>query len=198
MPFHRRFVKRQTKGKGTQRHAGTLVIASHGPGSTPDSFRIVETEGGNRTVDGSAQTFSASRSTDETCNVGDLIKFLNIFIQTGPRLDSNQIGQGWLEWVVKVGKGSDTLIPITNMGTETLGVVANRMFPGQCLMSGNFPVGRDQPNSVAISLKVPKKAQYLVMGDQIDVWIYFRTSNSTEMGTNNVRSWISYIYKAYQ
>ncbi len=197
MPFRRRF-RRTTANKGHSKHAGTLVVAMHGPGSIPSELRFVETEAGARSVDGTVQSYADERRTDETCNIGDQIKFVNCFIETGPRLDSNQIGQGWLEWVVLGGQENDISIPITNLGTQTLGVVANRMFPGQCLMSGMFPIGRDQPNSVAISLKVPKKYEYLKFGSELRIVIYFRTANSTETGTNNVKSFISYIYNAYQ
>ncbi len=198
MPFHRR-VKKQTRGKGRSQHSGTLVVASHGPGTAPTPFRIAETQGGARTIDGTVQSYADERRTDETCNVGDLIKFLNIFIQTGARgTSTDETQEGWLEWVVIGGKESDIAIPITNLGTQTLGVVANRMFPGQCLLSGNFPIGLTQPNKVDIVLKVPKKYQYLQQGSQIEVWIYFRTANSVDTGTTAVKSFISYIYKAYQ
>lgn len=197
MPFRRR-IRRQTRGKGSSRHSGTLVVASHGPGSVPTEFRIVETQGGTRTIDGSVQSYADERRSDETCNVGDLIKFLNIFIQTGTRLIDNAIGIGWLEWAVIAGKESDIVIPIINIGTQTLGVIANRMFLGQVLLSGNFPTGTTQCNSQTIQIKVPKKYQFLALGDQIRVVIYFRTANSVEAGTNNVKSFISYIYKGYQ
>ncbi len=179
-------------------HSGTLVVSQHGPGSVPTPHKIVETSGGARTLTGGVQTFATERRTDETCNIGDLIKFINIFIQCGPRLDSNAISIGWLEWAVVAGKEDETVVPITSMGTQTLGVVCNRMFPGQCLLSGFFPVGEQLANGATIQIKVPKKFQFLVMGDVIRVIIYFRTANSVETGINNVKSFISYIYKAYQ
>ncbi len=197
MPFRRR-IRKQTRNKGHSPHAGTLVLPTLGPARAPDEFRIVETQGGPRTVDGSVQTYADERRTDETCNVGDLCKFLNIFIQAGPRFDATSASKGWLEWAVLGGKESDIVIPITNLGTQTLGVVCNRMFPSQVLLSGNFPIGLNTPNSIAISIKVPAKYQFLKLGDQIRVIVYFRTSDATETGVNQVRAFISYIYKAYQ
>jgi len=197
MPFRRR-IRKQTRGKGHSTHSGTLVLATLGPARAPDEFRIVETQGGLRTIDGTVQTYADERRTDETCNVGDLCKFLNVFIQVGPRFDSTPAANGWLEWAILGGKESDIVIPITNLGTQTLGVVCNRMFPGQVLLTGNIPVSFQVPNSQAIQIKMPRKYQFLALGDQIRVIVYFRTSNSTETGVNQVRAFISYIYKAYQ
>lgn len=199
MPFlRRRRIRRQTRNKGATPHSGTLISGSIGPGSAPVHQRICETEGGARTSTGTAQSIQSFRSTDETCNVGDLIKFINVFFECGPRLsDGAHRQQGWLEWVVLCGKESDTTIPIGQLGTTTLGVVANRMFPGQVLLSGFLPVGVNQPNFQEIKLKVPRKFQYLTLGDKIDVVYYFRTSNSVETGTDNTKVIMSYMYKSY-
>ncbi len=199
MPFRKR-IKRQTRGKGHSQHSGTLIHGggSLGPGSAPNAHTILKTEAGARSTVGNELTFSESRTTGDVCNIGDLCKFVNLFIQCGPRLDSNQIGQGWLEWTVVWGKESDIAIPITAMGTTFLGVVANRMFPTQVLLSGHFAIGRDQPNLQDIAIKIPQKFAFLKFGDILKLYVYFRTSNSTDTGVNNVKVISSFIYNAYQ
>ncbi len=187
-----------TRGKGSSKHSGTLIVPSIGPASAVTEHRFVECDAGARTIDGSVQTYADTRRTDETCNVGDLVKFLNIFIQCGARLDSNNISSGWLEWCIVHGKESDIIIPTTNLGTQTLGVIANRMFPNQVLLSGILPVGENQPSVAVINIKVPPKMQFLKFGDEFRVNLHFRTADSVETGVNNVRAIISYMYKAYQ
>ena len=63
-------MKRQTAQKMGVKHAGTL-LANIGSGSAPTEFIVIETEGGLRSE--TSQTIKSSSSTDEVCNVGDLI-----------------------------------------------------------------------------------------------------------------------------
>ncbi len=195
MPFRR---KKMTKGKGHSTHSGTLVLTT-GPASAPNHFRIVETQGGQVTADGTVQSYADERRTDETCNVGDLVKYINVFIETGPNRNTGVTQEnGWLEWAVIAVKEQDIVIPITNLGTQTLGVIANRMYPTRCLLTGFIPVGLTQCNGAVISIKVPRKNQFLAFGDSIEVVTFFRTSNITSTATDTNRALVSYIYKAYQ
>lgn len=195
MPFRRR-IKRITRNKGHSTHSATL-ISNTGPGSAPAHMRVIETEGGARTQTGVTQNFAASRDTDEKCNIGDVIKFINLFIQCGPRTGAGSLKTGWLEWAVIIGKEAEVVIPITQLGVQTLGVTAIRMFPQQCLLTGAMPVGEFGPNYQAIQIKLPKKANFLRMGDKLDFVTYFRTVNSVETGVDNVRLIKSFIYQCY-
>lgn len=203
MPFRRTFrrkrVRRLTANKGPQKHSGTLV-SNLGPASAPISLQVLATEGGTRTVDGTEENYSNDRSTGETCNVGDLIKFVNCFIEVGPRAtatEGDNISTGFLEWAFLCLKENDTVIPITNLGTLTLGTIANRMFPDDTLLSGFIPIGEKQANGAMITIKIPKKFQFLTKGDEWLLYLAFRTTSSTSTGTDKVRVLSSFIYKAY-
>lgn len=196
MPFRRR-IPRQTRNKGHLQHSGT-AIQTLGPATAPQALTIVETDVGARTLDGSQQIVSAERNTGDNNNVGDLVKFINVFIETGPRpIAEDNTQNGFLEWSVVVNNESDVVIPITNLGTATLMEVANKMFPTQVLLSGFVPVGKNQPAGASIQIKVPKKYQYCRTGRHIQIWTYFRTVNVTATGTSDNRAIVSYIYKSY-
>ncbi len=196
MPFRKRFIKRQTRNKGHLQHSST-VIQSLGPASAPIEFQIIETDVGARTVDGSQQIATAERNTGDNCNVGDLIKYVNIFIEAGVRTDESAQANGWLEYAVQWGKADDTAIPITNLGTQTLGTICARMFPQNTLLTGFIPLGKNQPNGAQLHIKMPRKCQYLKTGDMLRLWTSYRTSSSTETGTTQIRAVVSFLYNGY-
>ncbi len=193
----RRFRKaRLTKNKQKLAHAHSLVV-THGPGSVPTKFILTETQGGARSLSGAGSAVQSSRDTEETCQVGDLIKYLNIFIQTSSKNAALNVNMGWLEWAVVCKREADADIPITQLGVSTLGVVANQMYRNECILTGNFPLGLDVPNSVPIIVKLPKTKQYLTLGDTYVLFVYYRTSSSTETATDSVKSVLSTIFNSY-
>ncbi len=178
-------------------HAGTLVD-NIGNSSVPQTMEFADTVAA-RTTTGASQAITSNRGTDELCNTGDTIKYVNLFIQASPRADIELPADktGWLEYAVVLVKDTETKIPNTSLGTETLGVVATRMFRNECIWTGNFPVGEKQPNSVNLQIKIPRFKQRLRIWDQWILYTSFRSAQSTSTSTIAVRVISSFIYKAY-
>ncbi len=194
MPFRRRFKTKLTRGKKGVKHAGTL-LANIGSGSVPTKMIIIESEGGVATE--AVKAIQDQAFTDETCRTGDLIKFVNIHIASSPRLPLNDEHVGWLEYAVAWKREDTADLTITQLGTLTLGTVATNFYRDGCLWTGFLPVGREQSNGVNLSLKMPKKEQYLIVGRELVLFVYFRSQLSTSTGTNDNRVVLSYNYKAY-
>ncbi len=194
MVRHKRIV-RQTRNKSSEHHSGTFV-SNVGPGKLVGEFEILETEGGLRTTTGASQTIQDSRSTAEVCNVGDLVKYVNLFIQCTPRVTADK-NMGWLEWAFVCVKESEVSIPNTQIGVETLGVIAKRMYRNECIFTGFIPLGTSQANGQSISIKIPKTKSTLRMGDEWRLYTYFRSSNSAAVTDDDVRLIESFFYTCY-
>ncbi len=179
-------------------HAGTK-LANGGGGSIPDTFEIMETETGTRTTTGATQTTKDSASTAEVCNIGDIIKYVNLFIGCAPRDGQATIDlqTGWLEWAFVCVKESETTVPITNMGTQTLATVCTNMFRNECIFTGAFPVGNQQSNHISVQIKIPKFKQKIRIGDEWRLITWWRSSNSTDTSTFAMRFVKSFMYKCY-
>ena len=153
-----------------------------------------------RTTTGASQVIQDGSSTGETVDIGNQIKYLNIFIQASPRDSgaSDNDRKGWLEYALVMNKESDTVIPITNLGTATLGDVATKMYRNETIWTGNFPVGNAQPNSANLVIKVPRFKQKIRIGDEWSLYCYYRDSKSTSTDTDTIRLVTSTIYKSYR
>ncbi len=179
-------------------HAGT-VVASVGAGTVPQEQVILKTEAGPRNVTGANQDVTAERDTGNKCNVGDIIKYVNLFIGVASKsAPVNNEGAGWLEWAFVCVKESETNVPITTMGVQTLGVVCTNMFRNECIFTGAVPVGLSQPNIANISLKIPKTKSTIRIGDEWRFITSFRDLKSTGVSTDTMRLIKSFIYKGYQ
>ncbi len=178
-------------------HAGTL-LSNIGAGSVPTEFEVLETEAGTRSLTGAAQTITDSRTTGEVVNIGDVVKYINLFIQIASRSDADLARQGWLEWAFVCVKESETSLPITNIGLDTLGVCANRMYRNECIYTGNIPVGLAVPNSLDIKIKIPKSKQTIRFGDEWRFYCYYRSNDSADVSTVDMRLVQSFMYKAYK
>ncbi len=185
-----------TIGMASEQHADTKVHTI-GPGTIVTANHILrDTEVGDRDPDGGDTTIQVGRGLGEECNVGDTCKYLNIFIQVGPRLEQF-VANGWIEWAICMHKGTDTPPTNTNLGTLTLGTVCTNYFRNECILTGNIPVGLNQPNSATIKIKVPKFKQKLRVGDRYTLFLYARTISATETATNTFRVISSFMYKNY-
>lgn len=182
---------------GIQHADSKLFNAGHG--SVPDTFEVLETEGGLRTTTGGTQTIQDSASTGEVVRVGDIVKYINLFLQCSPRpeIGTAQEKVGWVEWAFVMVKESETTVPITDVGTQTLGVICTNMFRNECIYTGMMPVGSTQANSQAITIKVPKFKQKIRMGDEWRFITEWRPSLSTSTSTGNMRFVKSFMYKTY-
>lgn len=178
-------------------HADTKVLNS-GSGQIPDTFEVLETEAGVRSVTGGTQTITDSRSTGEVVNVGDCVKYINLFIGAGPREASPVADrQGWLEWAFVCVKESETTVPITDVGTQTLGTICKNMFRNECIMTGMMPLGRDQCNVQSIQIKIPKSKQFIRLGDEWRFVTWFRSTLATSTENAAIRLVKSFMYKGY-
>jgi len=184
-------------GKDPIKKSGTLIASPIGPSTNPTAFTLLETV--ERNLDGQSQTIRDTQNTSTVANVGDIVKFINIHIQTGAR-DSEEPEDdtsGWLEWAVIKYKETFIQPPITQLGVKTLGDVCTQMFRGDCLMTGNIPVGGDIPNKEEIVLKVPKIMIKQQIGSRIVLYVHFRSVNSASVATDLNTSVLSFNYKLY-
>ncbi len=195
MVYRRRF--KQLRGKAYEKHSGTKVHVI-GPGTviTPNHL-IRDTEVGGRDPAGGNDTIQLGRGYAEECNIGDIVKFVNIHIQAGPQVITDLIATGWIEWAFCIHKKSDVDPTNTNLGTQTLGDVCTKYFRNECIMTGNLPVSSQSGTSQEIQLKIPKSRQMLRTGDEWTLYMYARTVSTVETGTNTFKVYSSFNYKNY-
>ncbi len=194
MPYHRR--RGVTKNKQMLKHSGTLVV-THGPGTTIlPRIQIADTEVGQRDPAGPETNVQANRTTGNECNIGDCIKYINILIQTGPTAQNN-VSQGWLEYAVVTKLQATLDVTNVNLGTQTLGDTCTQYFRNECIWTGFVPVGSTMTNGVALQIKVPKAKQFLRMGDEIIMYVHFRSTVATDVSTTSNRAILSFNYKSY-
>ncbi len=196
MARHQRI--RLTRGKVPIKKADTN-LTTIGAGTAPGTFNILETQGGARTTTGGTQTIKSSADTGEVCNVGDLVKYVTLFIEAGARPDQTtaQDRTGWLEWALVCVKESETTVPITDLGIQTLGAVCNHMFRQECIYTGAIPVGDAQPVYAEIALKIPPTKAKITLGDEWRFITSFRAVSATSVSTGAIRLVKSFQYKCY-
>ncbi len=187
-----------TRFKTGIQHARTKLVNS-GSGSISDTFEVLETSGGARSLTGTGITIKESATTGEVINVGDIVKYINLFVETGPRNNQGvaQDRTGWLEWAFVCVKESETTVPITTVGTETLGVICTNMFRNECIFTGSIPQGVDIPNYAEIKIKIPKFKQKIRLGDEWRFITYFRAVSSSATGVVETRQVKSFMFKSY-
>lgn len=181
------------------KHSGTF-IANEGAATAPASLIVLKTSGGPRSTTGAPMTIQSSASTDEDCRTGDTVKYINLHLQCGPRAFptvEDEEKNGWLEWAFICVRENETALPITRVGVQTVGDIATNMYRGECIFTGNIPVGGQQPSSGEIKIKVPKKKQKIKLGDEWRLVTYFRAVSSTAVRTDAVRTIKSYNYIVY-
>ncbi len=196
----RHFRRRVTLGKVPIKHSSTL-IANVGPGDGSFFNHIIfETEVGIRLQSGGVKDLKVKSTTEETCEVGDIIKYVNICIECAPRgADSTNIkdDSGWLEWALVWQEERTTAPTVANIGVLSLGVVASHTFRQNCLMTGCFPVGSRQSMSQDLKIKLPKKCTRLRQGSILSIFCYYRGSSSTDTRTDSNRLLVSSHFKSY-
>ncbi len=191
---------RLTLNKVPIKHGSTL-LDNTGPGVGSFFAHVIwRTEVGGRVAAGQPKDIKVNASTDEECNVGDIIKYVNICIQAAPRgADSTNIKEdtGWLEWAIFWQSQSATVMTVANIGTDTLGVLNGRTYREDAIMSGCFPVGSRQSMSQDLHIKIPKRMCKLRMGNTLKIMCYMRGSSSTDTRTDSVRLLVSSQFKSY-
>ena len=200
MPRFRRGRRRSTAGKDSVKHgATTLDNIGSGVGSI-GTFNLFEVSAADRASSGAVLGLQSQQKTDQVCMVGSSVKYMNICLQISPRganpTNPND-NNGWLEWAVIFTREDDTDVTVTNIGLETLGVLAGRTFRQDAVFSGCMPVGVNQSNSTDIRIKIPPKMQKLVQGSKLKLNYYFRSSSSTDVRTDSHRFLASCQFKSW-
>ncbi len=202
MPLRRgKRIKRQTLALQSVKHSDTDILTI-GSASIPTEIIILDLEGGARTTDGSTKDIASHFNTASECQVGAIVKYINLFIQAGVRPAQASAGGnnnlGWIEWALVMCKRTETTMPITNVGVKTIGDIATKMYRNECIYTGLFPISRSNSNAQSISIKVPKFKTKLVDGDEWRLYVYYRDLLSTAVGTDTCRAIVSRNFKSYQ
>jgi len=178
------------------KHSSTL-LANIGSGSIPSVHSVYFTEVGIRSLTGGNQVTKEQANTAGQCNVGDIVKYVNICIQCAPRLINVEDNNGWLEWAVVRQAEVTGLMGTTQLGTQTLMDTAQKQFRNNVFLTGCFPLGMNQGNTLDLKLKIPKTWEKLLIGSILILFAYFRSVDSTDTRTDSHRLVVSSIYKAY-
>lgn len=200
--MRRRRIRRATLGKDPTKHSGTLV-ANIGQGTAvPKGIVIAQTDVGARSSTGAVQTIRDSSTTQETLNVGDIVKYLNICIETASRNVTGDVptppDNGWLEYGITFQNQGVFVTPSSSLlGTNTLGDVLTKTYRGDCLWTGCIPVGSTQPVTLDLKIKLPPKAVKMKVGSTLTLWVWKRSVLTTDVRTDSDRVVLSYNYKAY-
>ncbi len=178
-------------------HSDTNITTTGG-GSAPSKFVVCHT-GNSRPTTGVERTIQDQATTGEQCRVGDIIKYINLFLQAAPRSTATTPAEsmGYIEWAFVIVTEGEAELLITSTGTLTIGNIATNMYRNECIYTGNMPIGLNQPNSQAITIKVPKFKQKLRLGDEWRFYHWFRSWDSTNADLNNVKTVKSFMYKCY-
>ncbi len=194
----RRYV-RVTRGKVPVKHSSALV-GNQGQGGAIFDHIIFDTTVGIRNVSGASQTIKDTATTENECNVGDIIKYVNICLQCSPRganPTNDNDNAGWLEWAVIYSKERTTNITSANLGVATMGVVCSHSLREDCLMTGCFPIGTKQAMAQDLHIKIPQRMCRLKIGSILRILCHIRTSSSTDVRTDSHRLMVSSHFKCY-
>ncbi len=186
---------RRTMGKDPIKKSLTL-LENIGSGSAVSTFEVISVP--DRSAGGATQTIRDSQDTAGKANVGDIVKYVNLTIQAANRDTNVEPGDsGWLEWAVGFQKESTPALAVSQLGVKTLGDVSTQTLRGNSLLTGCIPVGSIQPVVQNIQIKIPKNLVKLQLGSSMILFSYFRSTDSTDVRTDNVRLVTSAIYKLY-
>ncbi len=180
---------------------GSTLLDNTGPGVGSFFKHVIwDVDVGSRTTLGTAKVIKSEANTGRTCNIGDTIKYVNICMECSPRgADSTNIKDdtGWLEWAIFWQDQTTSTMAVTNIGTDTLGVLSGRTFRQDAIMSGCFPLGSRQAMSSDLHIKIPKRMCRLKVGSTLQIMCYARGSLSTDTRTDSFRLLCSSQFKAY-
>ncbi len=169
---------------------GTVITPSH---------TLVRTNVNARIASGATTDLNVQQNTGVVCEVGNVVKYLNICIQFGSRLDPTVVeDQGWLEYAIVKNREVQLLPTNANLGTKTLADVCTTSFRGDVIWTGCMPVAKDIPNAIDLKIKLPKVITKMQWGTEINLYTTFRSVDSTDTRTNSHRLVTSVLYKVYQ
>ncbi len=188
-----------TKGLTPVKHSSSLLDNT---GAGVGSFFVHLVYGTNeiRLTSGTVQNLKQEVTTENRCEVSDIIKYVNICIECAPRdpAPTNELDNtSWLEWAVVWQRERDITPTVANIGVTTLGVICSHVFRENCFMTGCFPIGTKQAMSQDLKIKIPRRCCKIKLGDRLQLIAYVRTSDSTDTRTTSHRLIVSSHFKAY-
>ncbi len=193
--MRRRRVIRRTMGKDPIKKSVTL-LANIGSGSPITAFEVISVP--DRNAGGTTLSIRDGQDTSSKANVGDIVKYVNFTIQAANRdINVEPADAGWLEWAIVMNKETTAALAVTNIGTKTLGDVSTQTQRGNSLLTGAIPVGSIQPVVQQISIKIPKTMVKLQLGSALQLFCYFRSTDSADIRTDSTRIVLSALYKLY-
>ncbi len=193
-------IKYPIKGKVAVKHSSCLVDNVGQGTATIFPHIIFQTDVGARALTGGVQTIRNEANTENDCNIGDTIKYVNICLEASPRganPTNDNDNAGWLEWAIVYQKERSAVPTTANLGVCTLGVVCSHAFREDCLMTGCFPLGTKQAMAQDIKIKIPERCQQIKMGSILRCFCHVRTSSSTDVRTDSHRLMASSHFKVY-
>lgn len=177
------------------------VVSNFGQGSAVGILQAIVAP--VRSATGGVTVIRDVQNTSTTCNVGDIVKYVHFIIQSGVRdptdtdLALQNANNGWIEWCVVYQKEAPAAMATTNLGVKTLGAIAMAQFRGDCLLTGQFPIGNTQPLTQEIMIKIPKDKCKIQLGSGLFLFTAFRSVSSTDVRTDSHRMIQSCFYKNY-
>ena len=170
-------------GKSSIKKSKTIIFSPVGPSSAISDLPII-TVGGSRTPGGNANTILDNQDTGTIGNIGNILKYVNVTIQAGPRDETPEDDtSGWIEWGFVKYKENFIAPTTSNLGTTTLMSTLTQAFRGDCLLTGCFAIGGDQPAVQVISLKIPEIFQKMQMGSELHLFMHSRSVNNASVST---------------
>ncbi len=198
-------IRRVTMGKDPIKKSGTLVNNIGQGSASAQAHVIIDTNVGQRNDTGSTRNILQEQNTDAICNLGNIIKYVNLCIQIAPRMEGEDPpnvdiipeDNGWLEYGIVKYKETFITPSSTNLGTNTLGDILTKSFRGDVLWTGCVPVGAIQGIAVDLKLKMPKIFQKLQLGSSLVLYCHFRSVRTTDLRSDSHRLVTSFHYKCY-
>jgi len=191
---HRRF-SRVTKGKVKVKKSRTQ-LTNIGNGDAIANHVILVTDAGDRVAGTSVIKDTANNN--NICNVGDTVKYVNFCLQAGARdVTPEDEAQGWIEYGLVLQTEAEVVPTNATLGTQVLQDLLSKLFRNNCIFTGCFPIGGDQPFTTDLKFKIPSKYTTIRQGANWHVYTAFRSVQSTSMVVDPVRLVTSHIYQCY-
>lgn len=200
MPFRRKRASLLQRTKQGIKTSKTQILTI-GSASAPTEYQVLVTDVGARTTTGGTQQIRDVASTEEDVTVGSIVKYINLHLQGCSRPDevgaSEDKGIGWIEYALVMVKETETVMPITNLGTTTVGDIATKMYRNECIWTGAMPISQSVSNAQTLTIKVPRNKQRISIGDHWRLYLYYRDALVTGTSTNTCRVIVSQNMKVY-
>jgi len=192
-------IKRRTMGKDPIKKSTTIVNVLGQGSAAPAKLQIIVVP--PRSGSGATTVIRDSQDNDNQANVGDIVKYVNICIQIGPREEqgaqTDVQNNGWLEYAVVFQREREQDMGVAQLGLHTLADVASKQYRGDCIFTGCIPVGAQQANSLDLRIKIPGNKVKLQLGSNLNLYCHMRTTDSADLRSDSHKLLMSALYKLY-